>query len=345
MAKHARSGRVGFTLVELLVVIAIIGILVGLLLPAVQSARESARRTQCISSLKQLAIAVLNFESANRRLPASIQVDTSVATGPANGGWGVHGRILPYLEEGSLSAQVDLETSWETQSAISGVQIPVFQCPSDSRAVSEPRDPGAGKPLLYATTYGFNMGTWFVFNPKTNQGGDGLFFPNSNLKIARVTDGASKTLLASEVKAWQYYSRNGGPPASSTEPPADVAAALEVVKSGTERKNTGHTEWPIGHSHHSGITCTFPPNTAIFYTSPDDGLVYDTDFNSWQEGKSGSNGNPSYAIVTARSYHPGGVNAAMLDGSVVKVNDQIDRGLWRARATRAGAEVLEDSEP
>jgi hypothetical protein len=131
--------------------------------------------------------------------------------------------------------------------AISGVRIAAFQCPSDDRA-GEVRDPGGGGALLYATNYGFNMGTWFVFDPTTNTGGDGAFFPNSNLPLAQFADGTSNTLLAGEVKAWTAYSRNGG--LSSTEMPANADAAQ--VNAGPDKKDTGHTEWPDGRVHQHG---------------------------------------------------------------------------------------------
>jgi prepilin-type N-terminal cleavage/methylation domain-containing protein/prepilin-type processing-associated H-X9-DG protein len=332
-----RQQRAAFTLVELLVVIAIVGILVALLLPAIQAARAAARRSQCINNLKQLALAVLNYESSKKHLPPSVEINSKTMVGTANGAWGVHGHILPYVEEGSLRDLVNINLAWDFQTAINNVRIPIFSCPSDGPA-AEVRDPGGGKVLLFSTTYGFNLGTWFVYDPATNTGGDGAFFPNSFLRLAKIADGTSKTLMASEVKAWTHYTRNGGP--SSTTIPNTIAAAEAIVASGAEYKNTGHTEWPDGRVHHTGFTATLPPNTFVKYVKGTETL--DADFNSWQEGKDGTSGKPTYAIVTSRSYHSGSVNAALLDGSVQSINNDIDMSTWRAKATRAGNETVSD---
>jgi prepilin-type N-terminal cleavage/methylation domain-containing protein/prepilin-type processing-associated H-X9-DG protein len=329
--------RRGFTLVELLVVIAIIGILIALLLPAIQAAREAARRSQCQNNLKQLGLAVLNYESSTRHLPPSVEINAKTNTTANNGAWGVHGHILDYLEEQSVANLVDINKAWDFQQAINGLRIKCFSCPSDSLA-AEVRDPGGGKVLLYSTTYTFNMGTWFVYDPATNTGGDGAFYPNSYLRPAKFTDGTSKTLMAAEVKAWTHYTRNGGPSTTTIPNTADEAAT--IVASGSEYKNTGHTEWPDGRVHHTGFTATMTPNTFVKHVRA--GETLDADFNSWQEGKEWPGGHPTYAIITSRSYHAGSVNVALVDGSVQSVNDDIDLLIWRAMATRAGGETVVD---
>ena len=330
--------RRGFTLVELLVVIAIIGILVGLLLPAIQAAREAARGTQCKNNLHQLSLAVLNYEASQRHLPPGAVVDLKVTSTGNNGSWGVHGQILPYLEQANLYEQVDLSQAWDFQEAIDGMKIPTYACPSDPRS-DELRDPGGGKARLYPTNYGFNYGTWLVYNPRTGEGGDGAFFPNSYLKMARISDGASMTMLAAEVKAWQPYTRNGGPP--GTDIPDTVAEAEAAVASGAQFKITGHTEWPDGRVHHTGMTTTMTPNSRVELQQA--GETYDADFNSWQEGKNGKAGQTSYAIVTSRSYHPGSVHVVLMDGSAHLVQDGIDLAVWRELGSRAGGKILPDS--
>ncbi len=333
-SSYAQRGRRAFTLIELLVVIAIIGILVALLLPAVQAAREAARRTECKNHLRQLGLATLNYESTFKRLPASAVVNLGVTETANNGSWGVHGRILHFLEQANLYDQVDISQAWDYQSAIDGVGVPEYQCPSDvgTRRI---RDPGGGKVHLVPTSYGFNLGTWFVYDPQTQRGGQGAFFPNSFLSLAAYRDGTSHTILAAEVKAWQPYLRNGGP--GSNTIPADATAAAAIAATGAQFKDTGHTEWPDGRVHHTGFTATLTPNSVVPYLRGDEWL--DVDYNSWQEGKNGSAGAPTFAIVTSRSYHPEIVQVGLIDGSVQTVENTIALDVWRAMATRDRGEV------
>ena len=324
-----------FTLIELLVVIAIMAVLLALLLPAVQQAREAARRIQCSNNLKQLALAVHNYAGVCTVLPPSSCINPSVTVTGNNGSWGIHGRLLPFLEQGNLFSLVDLNTAWDFQQAISGLKIASYSCPSDPLS-DRSRDAGGGRAILFPTTYGFNFGTWFVWNPATRAGGDGATHPNSRLNFASFTDGTSHTLLVSEVKAWTPYRRNGGPP--STAIPASVTEAQSIVASGAEFKDTGHTEWPDGRVHHEGFTTTLVPNSNVPCANA--GKTYDCDYNSWQEGRNGLSGQPSYAIITSRSFHTGIVQVALVDGSVRTISNSIDLGLWRALGTRDGGEVV-----
>ncbi|MFG0263462.1 MAG: DUF1559 domain-containing protein [Novipirellula sp. JB048] len=330
-----------FTLVELLVVIAIIGVLVALLLPAVQAAREAARRMQCQNRLKQLALAAHNYHATFSMFPPSATVDLNVTSTGNNGSWGVHGRILPFLEQGNLYERVDLSLPWDHQMAIDALKIPTYACPSDP-GTDHARDPGAGRPRLYPTSYGFNFGTWFVFDPRTGRGGDGMFYPNSFLRFRDCLDGTSATLLVAEVKAWTPYTRNGGPPSVAVPQDADeVSAAAATATSFKLEPATGHTEWPDGRVHHTGFTVTLTPNSKVQYSHA--GRLYEEmDFNSWQEGKNGIAGSPTYAIITSRSHHTGLVNVARVDGSVSSVTDSIQLDIWHALGTRNGREVIQD---
>lgn len=331
--------RFGFTLVELLVVIAIIGVLVALLLPAVQAAREAARRASCSNNLKQIGLAVQNYESTYSRIPPGAIVDPQSTT---NGSWSIHGRIMPYMEQAGLSDRIDLTVAWSNYPIISRFRVPCYACPSDLRG-NDLRDTsvtGSTSGIhLFPTSYAFNMGTWFIYDPATNRGGDGIAFPNSNLSLSHISDGTAHTLLAAEVHAWQAYTRNGGP--TTTNTPNSAAEALVQVASGRPDRllpgglGTGHTEWANAHCHHSGFTTTLTPNTTVKYLY--NGSIYNCDFNSQQEGNSTTR--PSYAVLTSRSHHRGIVQVTLADGSVRPINDQIDIATWRALGTRAGGEV------
>jgi hypothetical protein len=198
----------------------------------------------------------------------------------------------------------------------------------------------AGNPYTYPQNYGFNFGTWLVYDPRTNQGGDGVFFVNSQMTPGNILDGLSNTLGAAEVKKFTSYFRNTADPGPGIpSSPADLAALAggAQFKLGPNlNDNTGHTEWGDGRVHHSGVTTVFPPNTLVAYLHSD-GRTYDIDYNSRQEGQSATQ--PSYAAVTARSFHPGIVNVLWMDGSSRAISNTIDRGVWRALGTRAGGEV------
>lgn len=332
--------RFAFTLVELLVVIAIIGVLVALLLPAVQAAREAARRVECRNNLKQLGLAIQNYESSNRRLPPSAIID-SVSLVNQNASWSVHGRILPFIDQVAVANLVQLNVAWDDQAVLSGLRIPAFSCPSDVNA-DNPRDvsPKAASPL-YPTTYGFNFGTWLVYDPATRQVGDGSFGPNARIALRDFTDGLSNTLLASEVKARQAYARNVSPNGGVAIPGESLAEVIAKIPAGiTWCRQTGHTEWPDGRVHHEGFTTAAGPNSVIPLPYAADQCVAgeNIDFTSRQESTSATIA--TCAIITSRSYHSGGVNAALMDGSVRTISDSVELRVWRALGTRAGREAV-----
>lgn len=345
MIDTGRRNNRGFTLVELLVVIAIIGILIGLLLPAVQQIREAARRTQCLNNLKQVGLAILNFESAFKRLPPSMNAPVGAMFPTSNGSWGLQGRILPYIEQGNAAVQVDLEVGYDQPPNITtGVQwtrIPVYMCPSEINDTV--RTAAGGGPHTYPLNVVFNFGTWFTWNPATGEGGDGPFHPNSNWSVAAIHDGMSNTLLSSEVRAFTPYSRNMT--GVSLIPPANAADVAALVLASPDKKMgpavndcTGHTEWPDGAIHHSGFTTALTPNSRVEVTVA--GILHRfCDFNSQREGRHLTN--PTCAAITARSYHSGGlVNIGLLDGSARSQSDQIDLVVWRSLGTRDGGEVI-----
>ncbi|MBX9625005.1 MAG: DUF1559 domain-containing protein [Gemmataceae bacterium] len=338
-----RARRAAFTLIELLVVIAIIAVLVGLLLPAVQKVREAAARMKCQNNLHQLAIAVHNYEGAMGHYPPSMLAPPGAVFVSNNGSWSTHGRILSYIEQGNAGVLVNLEVAWDKQLAtnVPQTRIPVYLCPSE---VNDTVRTKSGTAYVYPHTYGFNAGTWRVWDPVTGKGGDGVFFPNARLTPADIPDGLSGTLMAAEVKAFTPYGRNmttaapDVPPADAAEVAALVAAAPDKKMGPAVNDNTGHTEWPDGRVHHNSFTTVLPPNTKV--ASGMAGVRDEADFNSRQEGSSATL--PTYAAITSRSYHTGGVNVARMDGSVRFVRETIPPAVWRALGTRAGGEVVSD---
>lgn len=320
--------RRAFTLVELLVVIAIIGVLVALLLPAVQAAREAGRRSSCSNNLKQNILAIHNHHDTLNALPYGGQYPVG-ATGDS---WSAQARLLPYLEQANLQNLINYNASYATQPTITQARVPTYACPSDVRV--EPRVDGAL--THFPLTYGMNFGTWMVFNPSTQQAGDGAFQVNRKGTLAAITDGLSNTVGMAEVKAYSPYLRDGANPnAAATPIPNDPATV--VAYGGSFKADSGHTEWVDARVHQSGYTAVFTPNTKVLYSTG--GITYDVDFNSSREGKNITQ--ITYAAVTSRSYHPGIVQVALMDGSTRAVSNTVDLGVWRSMATRSGGETFE----
>ncbi len=331
----------GFTLVEVLVVIAIIGVLVGMLLPAVQRAREAARRTQCKNNLRQIGLALHNYLTSNRAFPPSFCIRPGAALGTNNGSWSIHGRLLPYLEQSAAYGKVDLSIPWDAQrdTGVPTMRVPTYLCPSEVNDTV--RLDSSGNPKVYPLNYGFNFGTWLVYDPASGRGGDGAFFVNSKTQPASFRDGLSNTLCAAEVKAFTPYFRNTLDPGPTVPASPSVLAGFAggaQFKLGPQTNdNTGHTEWPDGRVHHSGFTTVFTPNTFVAYAHTD-GRTYDIDYNSQQEGRSATQ--PTYAAVTARSYHEGIVHVLRMDGSGQATSDTVQLEVWRALGTRRGGEPV-----
>lgn len=331
--------RRAFTLIELLVVIAIIGILIALLLPAVQSVREAARRTACLNNVRQIVLSAQGYAAVLHKFPPSFEIEHGEVLTGNNGSWSIHGRLLPFCEQANAYTQIDLNVAWDsqTETGVPTLRVPLYQCPSEVNDTVRLKN---NQPWVYPQNYGFNFGTWLIYDPEdANRRGDGPFYVNSRVRPVDVRDGQSNTLCISEVKAFTSYIRNTDDPGPVAPDQADAFSGFNgQLKLGTDlHKNTGHTEWCDGRVHHSGFTTVFTPNTFVPYEH--DGNTYDIDFNSVQEGKKSDQA--TYAAITSRSNHAGGlVSTGFLDGSTRTISDIIDLKVWRDLGTIAGGEII-----
>jgi type II secretory pathway pseudopilin PulG len=228
--------RYAFTLIELLVVIATIAVLIGLLLPAVQKVREAANRMKCSNHLKQIGLALHNYESSFSTYPPAGVYPVGAVAGDV---YSVQARLLPYLEQGNLYAQIDLNATPATQLNVIRQRIAIYLCPSEIQ--DKARDQGGGK-ITYPQNYGANYGTWFIYSPASGQGGNGAIPINNPGRPADILDGLSNTIGFAEVKAYQGYVRNTSSPTALNEPlPADAGAVATLAASGSFRGEVGHT--------------------------------------------------------------------------------------------------------
>jgi prepilin-type N-terminal cleavage/methylation domain-containing protein len=332
------SDRPGFTLVELLVVIAIVGVLVALLLPAVQAAREAARRMSCGNNLKQLGLALHNYESAFKRFPSSAITRGGSSTQP----WSGQSFLLPYVEGDTIFRRIDFSIGYHHPDnrsqfppyGVAATRVPVLLCPSEVN--DRPRlNASTNIPEHYPLNYAMSVGEYLVWNPMTRQDGGGAFAPNSRFATAHFVDGLSNTVGFAEVKAFtpRFHDANTLPSA----PPALPQSASVSHVGGIWSATGGHTEWVCGRAIHTGFTTTFTPQTPFLFQHSD-GKTYDIDVSGIREGTDQTS--ITSAIITSRSYHAGLVHGLLMDGSVRPVNSNIQPNIWRAMGTRAGGEVL-----
>jgi prepilin-type N-terminal cleavage/methylation domain-containing protein/prepilin-type processing-associated H-X9-DG protein len=336
----------GFTLIELLVVIAIIAVLIALLLPAVQAAREAGRRISCTNNMKQLGLALANYESTNGSLPPQ-EVLTAVGTALPTWytTWGVTSRLLPYLEQGPMYSAMNftLKYSDPSNTTVSYTPIKGLLCPSEPNTLPDTNS-NSSTPFG-VSDYGWCVGDWYVFGGVGATSNRSAFAINVSRTYASITDGLSNSITNSHVKTYQpllktcFANGSAGTFSGLSDPnnippptPASISYIAAAYSAGSCKIDTAHVKWAIGSACYDGFTTAFPPNTLQLVGSP----AADYDLDTIDE----HNGGPTWAAVTSRSYHPGGVNTLFGDGSVKFVKSTINGYTWRALGTISSGEVI-----
>jgi prepilin-type N-terminal cleavage/methylation domain-containing protein/prepilin-type processing-associated H-X9-DG protein len=316
VAQIMRGARRGFTLIELLVVIAIIAILIGLLLPAVQKIREAASRMSCSNNLKQIGLALHNYQSSYSKLPAGTNPGTFA--GP-----NIH--LLPYLEQNNIYALIANPSTTGAFGSWCAYKPKVFICPSD-------RERGDSTTFGYSN-YHFNSGSWAGIN-----GWDGVFgmrvvsegSPSTiagEVNLTDISDGTSNTAMVAEgcnsltAGANDKFSDcfEAGSISTANIPAARTALQgmnwATATLAGGSWRGRGYT-WDEGSMWRGLYNHLLPPNQPC-----------------WRPGAYG------LMVAPATSRHTGGVNVCFADGAVRFVRDSVDVTAWTAVGTRNGGET------
>ncbi|MCS7045370.1 MAG: DUF1559 domain-containing protein [Gemmataceae bacterium] len=297
-----------------------------------QKVRAAVARAQCLNHLRQIGLALHGFHDADRGFPSAGTYHAGAA-----GAWSVHTRLLPHLEQTALYQQINFHVPFVAQPAVTQTRVAVFLCPS------EVNDRANGN--FYPTSYAANFGTWLILDPRTGQTGDGAFIVNGRTRMADMTDGTSSTLAFTEVRPFLNFFLDSGLPGAANASPPGSPGVIQQWKG--KFAAGGHTQWCNPSVVQSGFTTTFPPNTFVPYDEPiynaNNTIVgyrtHDMEYVSLQEGTPGA---PTYAAVTARTWHTGVINVLYLDGSARGVLLNVSLTTWQALGTRRGGEWVAD---
>ncbi len=326
-----KSNNRGFTLIELLVVIAIIAVLISLLLPAVQSAREAARRSQCINNLKQLGLAMHNYNDVNNVLPLGRTLQAGTYRP-----FSQFARILNYMEQRNTFDTINFNLgSYNVENlTASTITVQSFLCPSDPVTTAPVGLVAAGfkvAPISYRANEGTSVAMWYGAEDTSNVNNNivippnGLFFSSQGINLASITDGTSNTAAFSEHLIGDFNNAIVTEMADTFRPgtyPANSDQAVQFCQN-FDFRNVAFQGWsdvgaPWTYGYHSTTSYwhSSGPNTRSCMFPP------------------------SRISTTATSRHPGGVNLTMADGSVRFVKTSVNITAWRAIGTRNGGETI-----
>ncbi|MDB5351936.1 MAG: prepilin-type N-terminal cleavage/methylation protein [Planctomycetota bacterium] len=350
----------GFTLIELLVVIAIIGVLIALLLPAVQAAREAARRIQCTNNLKQLGLALHNYESANRVFPPG-RLNTYIA---GNGHcWGAYSQMMPYLElqplfnamNFSMNPDPDYTTTSAAVNSTAAVTVVnSLLCPSDGGTPTVVVGGGlyAGHNYLLSVGSGYSV----VQRPPASQPEpNGLLYENSAVRMADIVDGTMHTAAISETVRSASGAPTGfsGAAAFAQDPLGgfvitgnNTAGNGPPILSDDDYKARCLSGSPPGFQPTRGIKWLYgaPGHSMYNHRRPPNDSHYDCRGGLPHSDKSPADWQNLSLNIAARSRHPGGVNVLCCDGHVQFVKNAVNVSVWQSLGSRNGGEIISDSD-